>query len=173
MTSFPQFDSIKIVNDNFDFFLDPTGDKYSIDFDNEIVLTEWIKTLEEALIIIKADETSYKLVRNFVSYLIPLKQREAIKNLSFSVRNLPNVIFKSNELTPYVIGETLVHEADHQFFYAIEKFDNFWSSDVLLQEAIYFSPWRDDPRPLDGILRGLSSFARVSKYALRWRSVTL
>lgn len=162
--SFPQFETIKIAVNNFEFFFDPSGERYSISFDENITPHEWIKSLDEAFKIIQCDDSSSKLVKYFVSYLVPLKQGQVINNLSFSVRNLPNVVFKNNELNPYLIGETLVHEADHQFFYAIEKFYRFWDSDVLLQKPIYFSPWRDDPRPLDGILRGLSSFARVSNY---------
>lgn len=164
LSKFKGFESIKIADGNFDFFSDPTGDEYNIDFDSEIDLPTWISTLGKAFEIIGTDESSHQLVSNFASYLIPLKQKEVIKNLSFSVRNLPSVIFKNNELTPYLIGETLVHESDHQLFYAIEKFDNFWKEDIKLQQPIYLSPWRDDPRPLDGILRGLSSFARVSQY---------
>lgn len=164
LLKFQGVESIKIVNNNFDFFTDPTGDKYNISFDSEIELQLWISTLEKALEILKADEVSFDLVSSFVSYLVPLKQNDVVTNLSFSVRNLPNVIFKNNELTPYLIGETLVHEADHQFFYAIEKSVNFWKGNIKLQQPTFFSPWRDDPRPLDGILRGLSSFARVSQY---------
>lgn len=164
LSKFQGFEAIKIAHNNFDFFSDPSGDEYSIDYDNEIDLPVWGSTLEKAIEIVKTDKSSYDLVSNFASYLVPLKQKEVIKNLSFSVRNLPGVIFKNNELTPYLIGETLVHESDHQLFYAIEKFDNFWKEDIKLQEPIFLSPWRDDPRPLDGILRGLSSFARVSQY---------
>lgn len=158
------FESIKIAHNNFGFFSDPSGDEYGIDYDSEIDLPIWVSTLQKAIEIIKTDKSSYDLVSNFASYLVPLKQKEVIKNLSFSVRNLPSVIFKNNELTPYLIGETLVHESDHQLFYAIEKFDNFWKEDIKLQEPIFLSPWRDDPRPLDGILRGLSAFARVAQY---------
>lgn len=164
LSKYHGFESIKIAHNNFDFFSDPSGDEYSIDYDDEIDLPVWVSTLGKAIEIVKTDKSSYDLVANFASYLVPLKQKEVIKNLSFSVRNLPGVIFKNNELTPYLIGETLVHESDHQLFYAIEKFDNFWKEDIKLQQAIFLSPWRDDPRPLDGILRGLSSFARVSQY---------
>ncbi|BAU55653.1 aKG-HExxH-type peptide beta-hydroxylase [Mucilaginibacter gotjawali] len=164
LSNYQSFESIKIADSNFAFFADPTEDEYTIEFDNEIDLPKWISTLNKAMDILKTDYSSYQLVTNFTSYLVPLKQMEIVKNLSFSVRNLPNVIFKNNELTPYLIAETLVHESDHQLFYSIEKFESFWLSDVKLQKPIFFSPWRDDPRPLDGILRGLSSFARVSKY---------
>jgi HEXXH motif-containing protein len=149
---------------NFDFFYDPSGDKYSIDFDTSIDLSLWLSSLEDAMKIISTDDSSFELVSSFVSYIVPLKQKTSIQNLSFSVRNLPSVIFKNNELNPCLVGETLVHESDHQLFYAIEKFNNFWREDSLEQEPIYYSPWRDDPRPIDGILRGLSSFTRVSSY---------
>jgi hypothetical protein len=161
---FEQVESISIIDKNFTFFSDPTGDEYDIKFDNNINLNQWSKTLREALKIVETDKLSDQLVKNYVTFLVPLRQNKNERNLSFSVRNLPGVIFKNNEITPHLIGETLVHEADHQFFYAVERFNKFWKSDVRQQKPTYYSPWRDDPRPIDGVLRGLSAFTRVSKY---------
>ena len=161
--SLPQAEGIKIITKKIDPFFNE-GSEYDVEFDFDIDETKWLTTLQAALELIKSDSTTHKLVKNFVSYLIPLKQKKIIQNLSFSSRNLPNVIFKNNEDSPYIFGETLAHEADHQFFYALENFYSLWNTDVKTQEAIYRSPWRDDARPLDGIIRGVSAFVRVCKY---------
>lgn len=155
---------ITVVDSNLDLFFDPTGGQYPVQLDGSIDLGVWQATLECALDLIQRNPVAHELVDKFVTYLVPLEQGGEVRNLSFSARSLPGVIFKNNELTPHLIGETLVHEADHQFFYAIDRIGAMWTTDVTLQKAVYYSPWRDDPRPLDGILRGLSSFARVSHY---------
>lgn len=155
---------IKIVDNSLDLFSDPTGGEYPVKLDDSIDAAVWGGGLEAALALIQHDPVASELVRKFVQYLVPLRQEGDELTYSFSARNLPGVIFKSNERAPHLIGETLVHEADHQFFYAIDHIGEMWASDVTLQKPEHYSPWRDDPRPLDGILRGLSSFARVSRY---------
>lgn len=162
--SFPRVQEICIVDDKFDFFLDHAGEEYTVDFERNINGGKWERALGQSIELIKCNEQLYRLISNHVKILVPLKQKQIVQNLSFSARNLPSVIFKSYEQAPYLFGETLVHEADHQYFYAIEKFHDFWKSDVKLQDPVFYSPWRDDPRPLDGILRGLSAFVRVSQY---------
>jgi len=140
------------------------GSEYGIEIDSNVDVPSWEAATRNALELIALNHDSEMLVRTFVSYLVPLKQREAVQNLSFSSRELPNVVFKNNEVAPLRFGETLVHEADHQFFYALEECHTFWTEDPQTQAAAHFSPWRDDSRPLDGILRGLSAFTRVSLY---------
>lgn len=160
---FPQVEGIKIVNVREDLFINE-GAEYDVNFDFDIDENTWIANLIGALNCIKLDSDTHNLIKCFVSYIVPLKQKALNRNLSLSSRNLPNVIFKNLEETSYVFGETLVHEADHQFMYAIEKFYSFWKEEVKMQQPIYRSPWRDDARPLDGILKGLSAFTRVSNY---------
>lgn len=161
--SLPQVEGIKIITKRIDPFFNE-GSEYDVEFDFLIDESKWLSTLGAALDLIKLDSTTHQLVKNFVSYLIPLKQKKIVQNLSFSSRNLPNVIFKNNEDSAYIFGETLAHEADHQFFYALETFYSVWNTDVKLQKAIFRSPWRDDARPLDGLIRGVSAFVRVCKY---------
>lgn len=140
------------------------GSEYGIEIDNNVDVPKWEAATASAIELIARSQDNERLVRTFVSYIVPLKQRKAVQNLSFSARELPNVVFKNNEAAPLRFGETLVHEADHQFFYALEECHTFWTADPQTQAATHFSPWRDDPRPLDGILRGLSAFTRVCLY---------
>jgi hypothetical protein len=140
------------------------GSEYGIEIDSTIDVPSWETATRSALELIALSHDNYTLVQTFVSYIVPLKQREVVQNLSFSSREMPNVIFKNNEVSPLRFGETLVHEADHQFFYALEECHMFWTIEPRFQAAAHFSPWRDDSRPLDGILRGLSAFTRVALY---------
>jgi hypothetical protein len=141
-----------------------TGSEYGVEIDDDIDISSWLSAIERALGLIARCPHSHSLVHTFVSYIVPLKQREVIQNLSFSSRELPNVIFKNNEASAHLFAETLVHEADHQFFYALEERHAFWVTEPRFHAAAHFSPWRDDSRPLDGILRGLSAFTRVAGY---------
>ena len=140
------------------------GGEYGIELDDSIDEGIWTSVTQSALDLIRLSKVNYELISNFVGYIVPLKRREVIQNLSFSTRELPNVIFKNNEGSALLFGEALVHEADHQFFYALEELYSFWVVEPRFQPAAYHSPWRDDSRPLDGILRGLSAFTRVADY---------
>lgn len=172
------FDDNKVFHKNFlkgirDIFI--VKEKYSslfnhhgeldIELDYKIDTNNWLKNLKSALDYINsADNKSIELSRNLVSYIVPLKQRLVIQNLSFSSRNLPNVIFKSNESSNLIFAETIIHEADHQLFYILEDHIKIWKENPKFQNAVHYSPWRDDLRPLDGVLRGLSAFVRVSNF---------
>jgi hypothetical protein len=163
LASLPQIKWIRIATGSaIELFV--AGSEYGVELDDDVDVIEWSNVASRALELIALDPDNDKLVRTFVSYIVPLRQREKIQNLSFSSRDFPNVIFKNNEVYPVRFGETLVHEADHQFFYALEECHTFWMTNPQSHAAVHFSPWRDDPRPLDGILRGLSAFTRVLKF---------
>lgn len=163
LSGFPRFGWISLVHRPPGSLFD-AGGEYGVEIDPDIDEEEWISTGQQALELIQLNRVCYELAQTFISYVVPLKQRSAVQNLSFSSRQLPNVIFKNNERSPFLWGETLVHEADHQFFYALEECYSFWNVDGESQKAAYYSPWRDDARPLDGILRGVSAFTRVADY---------
>ena len=139
------FDDNKVFQKNFlnginDIFI--VKEKYSglfnhhgeldIELDYNIDTNNWLKNLKSALDYINsADNKSIELSRNLVSYIVPLKQRLVIQNLSFSSRNLPNVIFKSNESSNLIFAETIIHEADHQLFYILEDHIKIWKEKLV------------------------------------------
>lgn len=155
---------IKIVDRDLDFFWDRSNTMHGIALADTIEVEQWLETLESARKLVATSSSSQSLVQRYVSYLVPLQQGTDDINFSFSARNFPAVVFKNHESAAHMVGETLVHEADHQFFYVTERFEQFFRIEPSCMKAVHFSPWRDDPRPLDGILRGLSAFARVSEY---------
>ena len=95
--------------------------------DLQIDSCSWRDSLKASLdLIMRTDEKSFSLVSGFVSYVVPLQTRTLVQNLSFSTRTLPGVVFKNNENSIYVFAETLIHEADHQFFYALDNHEKLW-----------------------------------------------
>lgn len=164
LSRLPSSSFIKLVDRHFDLFNDPTDMEYSIEFDDTVDTAHWISDIDAAARLVQTDQVAAELVHSFVGYVVPLRKKAPLTNLSFSVKSLPGVVFKSHEVTPYSIGETLVHEGDHQFFYAVETVGDFWMTASEAEEPRFYSPWRDDKRPLDGILRGLSAFTRVTRY---------
>jgi hypothetical protein len=64
-----------------------------------------------------------------------------------------------------LLAEQIVHEASHGFLFLLQEHDPLldpashgdgWGSDL------HYSPWRDDPRPLAGLLHGAVVFSRVA-----------
>jgi HEXXH motif-containing protein len=58
---------------------------------------------------------------------------------------------------PWVTASICVHEFHHNRFFCVEELDGVLEADALgtNDDALYYSPWRDEPRPLRGILHGL------------------
>jgi len=121
----------------------------------------WDKALKGALSSIQTSEMM-SFIQNLVRHIVPLKSNPNLDDQSFSSRRFPNIVFKSLEKDSIVFGETLIHEADHQFLYIAESYYSFLNTNS--NQENYYSPWRDDPRPLDGVFKGLSAFTRVCMY---------
>ena len=63
------------------------------------------------------------------------------------------------------IVECLLHEALHQYLFRLEECADLFASDSP-SEARFYSPWRDDGRPLRMILHGAFVFAGVADFYL-------
>ena len=119
--------------------------------------------VSKALAIVDTDQEASDLVRSLVGAIVPLRSSSEPQHLSSSIRDLPGVV--AMDLNGHVvdIAEALVHEADHQRYYIQSELAPFWASDSD-RRAIYRSPWRPDPRPLDGLLAGASAFSAIGTF---------
>lgn len=123
----------------------------------------WNTSLAGALNLLSLDNDSISFVRRFVKLLVPLQDQDNGRLSSISFNNFPFTVFSSFH-SELMLVETLVHEADHQRLYLISRYEDFQlESHETDSRRTFRSPWRDDPRPLDGLLWGASAFARVSK----------
>ncbi|MDP3220369.1 MAG: HEXXH motif-containing putative peptide modification protein [Deltaproteobacteria bacterium] len=69
-----------------------------------------------------------------------------------------------------VLCEMLVHEVSHSHLFVVQDIDPLLDprhhGSGWMPEALY-SPWRDDPRPLNGLLHAAFVFARVARFWMR------
>jgi len=70
---------------------------------------------------------------------------------------------------PEILAEMIVHEMSHNLLFTVQDMDPLLDpashGEGWLPEA-YYSPWRDDPRPLNGILHAVFVFSRVANFWL-------
>lgn len=135
----------------------------------DVNVEKWMEVLDQAMTLIEAHPESHELVRQFSRAIIPVHGTSPNIHCSVSFSTRPGVLYLSYASNPEVIAEAMVHESDHQWFYVLTRRHSFWSEPLRTQPEIYRSPWRDDPRPLDGLLRGASAFVRVSEF---WAGIT-
>lgn len=92
--------------------------------------------------------------------VIALRRADPDIHVSSSCSDLPGLIFLCGEPLPWVQAGALVHEAAHQ------RLDSARGVAPLLlpgiDDAIYTSPWRTDPRPIRGVLAGVHAFVAVA-----------
>lgn len=140
----------------------PLEDGYEALTEAEADWVRWEGLMDKVAALLAAQASAERLVRELVQGIVPLRASSTGSHLSSSFRDLPGVVSLdlSNEID---VAEALVHEADHQRFYIQTMVEPVWGHD---QEdlVIYRSPWRPDPRPLDGLLAGASAFATVASF---------
>jgi len=73
--------------------------------------------------------------------------------------------FLSNTTEPMFVAEMLIHEFCHTRLRLAQESISLFKPDSP-SEAAFYSPWRDDPRPLDAIAHGLFVFAKIAHFWL-------
>jgi HEXXH motif-containing protein len=104
----------------------------------------------------EASPDAAAIVRNEVQQVIPLRLAE--RHLSYSLSNFPGAIFVGAARSLWPVAEALVHEAAHvRLNHAAE------ASPLTLggRDTVCYSPWRDDPRPVEGVVHGVYAFSLV------------
>ncbi len=102
------------------------------------------------------------LVREEAWYVVPL--RTADRHLSFSLSRLPRTVFIGGSRTLWPVTEALVHEVAHLRLNRAAEGLAFAPGP---RQPVCYSPWRDDPRPVDGLVHGAYSFSLVLAFWLQ------
>ncbi|MEV6692716.1 HEXXH motif domain-containing protein [Micromonospora sp. NPDC051196] len=99
-------------------------------------------------------------ISGIVRTLAPVPRRERFRPLSASGAEAFGGILLSEPDDAVELAVTLVHESQHHKLGAVSHL-------LTLCEAAdlrYYAPWRDDPRPLPGILQGAYAFAGITQF---------
>lgn len=97
-----------------------------------------------------------------IRLIVPLRREDPTRHVSSTYSHLPGAIFLCHDSNPSLQAETLVHEFCHDALHALLARDPLFIGGEA--EALYYSPWREDPRPLRGILLGAHAFLNVARF---------
>lgn len=79
--------------------------------------------------------------------------------------------FLSATEQPLFVAEMLVHEFCHNKLRLLQEVVPLMS-DKYLNRSIFYSPWRDEPRPIDGLMHGLYVFSSIADFWLHvWKDL--
>lgn len=108
-----------------------------------------------------APETAEEL-QDLIRVLVPLRGGRPGLSRSGSLVNAVGALYLTHHDDVPLQYETLVHEFCHQKLYLLD------AHSPLLEpgpdEPLWYSPWRDDARPLRGLLLGVHAFANVARH---------
>lgn len=126
--------------------------------------TDWASHLKNAEEILKLGRDTILFLNKYAPWLAAIRNDAPGVQSSTSFDCLPGLIFSSRCETDLYLAETLVHECDHQRHYLLTLHETIWRDEERATECVHRSPWRNDARPIDGILRGASAFATVGEF---------
>jgi HEXXH motif-containing protein len=117
-----------------------------------------VALLEEAISLLQKESPRYSSwVARVIRGVIPLHS-PGDTHLSGSYTDRPGVVTCSFPTPPEVISELLVHEASHLYFYMLTKLGGV---DDGTDTTLYYSPARQQPRPLAYILLAYHAFGNI------------
>ncbi len=108
-------------------------------------------------------------MREFL-HVVALKPLGAGGFTNLTHSDLPGAFIAGVIGNPWELADTVIHEMAHGRLFALEDGGTFFDEaacDPLTDER-YYSPWRDDPRPLRGVLHGVYVYVPVCVY---WQRV--
>ncbi|MGY6018452.1 HEXXH motif domain-containing protein [Streptomyces spinosirectus] len=114
-------------------------------------------------VLVDADPTSAATVATLLRTVQPMSAHEAFRVRSASSGHGVGGLALSRPESGLACAATLVHELQHSKLNALSHLF------PLVEERpdsgrLYYAPWRDDPRPLSGMLQGIYAFTGVARF---------
>jgi len=123
----------------------------------------WERLLREAWQTLARDHGGYADAIGAVPLVLtPLIAAQRNRGINATSRESFGAIAVSEAPDPILLANVLVHEYQHAKLYALLNLISLYRND----QARYYAPWREDPRPLGGLLHGAYAYLAVSDF---WR----
>ena len=126
-----------------------------------------VETLEETLRLIRAfgPEIHHQMGRYLRTIAFKSPGAGGIFNTSCS--RLPGASIFTASPHPLVLADDLIHEFHHNRLFALEEKFAFLTEDLSQSRpTTFYSPWRDDPRPIYGLFHAAFVFERVHAFSI-------
>ncbi len=134
------------------------------DFDtNSAQVDDWLRSLHDACDLISTCQPAlYNEITRYVRVLMPIVPPDPLTSVSSTSAAAHGLLWLSLNSNTMTIAETLVHEFHHQKLNTLMLFDPVITGPT--KQPIFYSPWRNDARPLFGILHGAFAFGGVLEF---------
>lgn len=110
-------------------------------------------------IITAADPARAARLTSLIRYYFPIATPDPrTTHNSFSAADLIGVIFLSDAYSDLRLVEAIVHEYHHNELHILLEARDLFDSRT---DELYYSPWRNDPRPLYGLFHAVHVFSSV------------
>jgi len=140
-----------------------------VPYKDKKTITQQVIKIEKALGFIKdANASIYDYFINTKNYFVPLFGPEGALPSS-SNSTVDTMFWYSITDQALLISEMIIHELSHQRLFRLQD------EDPLIDPVFHnsgwekcelYSPWRDHPRPINGVFHGFIVFSEVSKFWL-------
>lgn len=143
-----------------DFNFEHGLNEYSL---QDIETSNAFQKLKSALNLINLVPSAHVCITKLVKSIHVLSQKDSEIDTSYSHPNIPFSIFVSvceddSLLSSLRVAESIIHEAMHLKLTLIENITPLIKPN---SKEMFYSPWRDEPRPIRGVLHGLFVFKAI------------
>jgi HEXXH motif-containing protein len=125
-------------------------------------LRSFAENVARALTTIGAvDEELRESIRHLIHWFVPLNMPSPSMHLSYSEQLMVGAIHLSQGYSGSRLCEAIVHEYHHNELFVLEA-----THDLIAHEPgpVLYSPWRPEPRTLNGLIHGAYVFTAVLKF---------
>lgn len=130
----------------------------------------WESSLAEAWeVLLRDDPETAEAMRQGLMSVAPAPVRERFRPHSSTAGDAFGGVTASRPDDVAQLAATLVHEFQHTKLGGLMHLESLCEEtpDPAPPEALFYAPWRDDPRPLGGLLQGIYAFLGVTRF---WRA---
>lgn len=134
---------------------------------NKVEILELLNTIDLAFDIIERSEyEDFSNLTKRLKYFVPIQPPNGSLPSS-SNSTVDGMIWFSYTDNHLLLAEMIIHEYSHQKLFQLQDCDPLISHSVHgngWDEAKYYSPWRDDPRPINGVFHGFVVFTEAALF---------
>lgn len=109
------------------------------------------------------DKILYNDILSTIEFYVPLIDPAKCTSTSFTFNHFPHITFISDSSSIATILENVIHEYHHDKLNLAMKFYDFISDKGIR----YFSPWRNDIRPVNGLVHGIYVFVKIYSFYVK------
>ncbi|MGW5637947.1 HEXXH motif domain-containing protein [Streptomyces sp. NPDC003832] len=129
---------------------------------------QWGRVLERAwAVLLDEQPRTAEAMRRGLMSLTPGPARERFRPRSVTAGDALGGVESSEPDDAVQLAVTLVHEFQHTKLGGLLHLTPLLVPDTSESPELWYAPWRDDPRPMDGLMQGIYAFVGIARF---WRT---